>query len=206
MSDNVLLQKAPRSLIKRLAIIAILGALAFILMYIEFPLPFIAPPYYKFDFSEVAVLIVGFALGPMSAIAMEALKIGLELVFRGTTTAFVGEIANFLIGISFVLPATWIYLHKKTKVVAFFGLVLGTITMSVVGVLLNYFLLLPAYAYFFHMPIETIVQAGKAIFPFVNSAFDFVLFNVLPFNLIKGVLVSIVTILLYKSISPLLHR
>ena len=115
MSENVQTVERKVSTIKRVALMAIMGALAFVLMSIEFPLPFIAPPFYKFDLSEVAVLIGGFSLGPFAAICIEALKIVLHLLFKGTVTAFVGELANFLIGLSFVLPAAFIYKKQKTK-------------------------------------------------------------------------------------------
>lgn len=206
MSENVQTVERKVSTIKRVALMAIMGALAFVLMSIEFPLPFIAPPFYKFDLSEVAVLIGGFSLGPFAAVCIEALKIVLHLLFKGTVTAFVGELANFLIGLSFVLPAMFIYKKQKTKKNAFIGLGVGTIVMAITGVIANYFLLLPAYAYFFHTSISSIVKAGQAIIPLIQDSLGFVLLSVLPFNLIKGIIVSICTLLLYKSISPLLHR
>ena len=185
---------------------AILGAVAVILMFVEFPLPFIAPPFYKMDFSEVAVLVGGFAMGPAAAAVIEAVKIVLNLIFTGTSTQFVGEIANYLIGISLCLPAAYIYKRNKTKKNAIMGLVAGTLIMSLAGVLLNYFVLIPAYSFFYHLPLETIIAMGAQIFPFVSSKFMFVLICVTPFNLIKGTLVSLVTALLYKRVSPLLHR
>lgn len=192
--------------IRRIAVIAVLGALSFILMYVDFPLPFIAPPFYKFDLSEVAVLIGGFSLGPLAAIWIEVLKIILYVIFKPTVTAFVGESANLLIGLAFVLPAALIYKQSKSKKSAICGLICGTLTMSIVGVLANYFILLPAYAYFFKMNMATIVKAGHAILPFINNVIEFVIFSVLPFNIIKGLVVSVCTLLLYKSISPLLKR
>ncbi len=206
MSEKAQMVGKKVSTTRRVALIAIMGALAFVLMSIEFPLPFIAPPYYKFDLSEVAVLIGGFSLGSLAAVCMEALKIVLHLLFKGTSTAFVGEIANFLMGLAFVLPATLIYKNHKTKKNAWIGLCIGTLTMALIAVFANYFLLLPAYAYFFHMSIESIVKAGHAIIPLIHNPLGFVLFSVLPFNLLKGSIVSICTLLLYKSISPLLHR
>ena len=196
MSENVQTVERKVSTIKRVALMAIMGALAFVLMSIEFPLPFIAPPFYKFDLSEVAVLIGGFSLGPFAAVCIEALKIVLHLLFKGTVTAFVGELANFLIGLSFVLPAAFIYKKQKTKKNAFIGLGVGTIVMATTGVI----------AYFFHTSISSIVKAGQAIIPLIQDSLGFVLLSVLPFNLIKGIIVSICTLLLYKSISPLLHR
>ncbi len=184
---------------------AILGAIACVLMLIEFPLPFIAPPFYKMDFSEIAVLVGGFAMGPGAAAIIEAVKIVLNLIFNGTSTQFVGEIANYLIGVSLCLPAAIIYAKKKSKANAVKGLVIGTIVMSLAGVLLNYFVLIPAYSFFYHLPLDVIIEMGAQIFPAVTSKFMFVLICVTPFNLIKGTIVSIVTALLYKRVSPLLH-
>lgn len=190
---------------KTLTKIGILGAVSFILMMIEFPLPF-APAFYKLDFSEVAVLMGGFALGPVAAVWIEALKVALNLLFQGSITAGVGEIANFLIGISFVVPASMIYTKHKTKKNAMKGLIHGTIWMAVMGFVLNYFVLLPAYSYFLKMPIEALVGMGAAIIPAIDTKFKFVLLATTPFNLFKGIVVSVVTLYLYKHISPLLHR
>ncbi len=194
-----------RAVLKFLARCAILGAFAFVLMMVEFPLPFLAPPFYKMDFSEIAVLIGGFAMGPAAAAVIEALKIVLNLLFTGTSTQFVGEIANYLIGISFCIPAAIIYRNNKTKKSALTGLAAGTVIMAVMGVLLNYFVLIPAYSFFYHLPLEAIISMGAAIFPVVSGKFTFVLMCVTPFNLVKGLIVSVITALHYKRVSPLLH-
>lgn len=115
MSENVQTVERKVSTIKRVALMAIMGALAFVLMSIEFPLPFIAPPFYKFDLSEVAVLIGGFSLGPFAAVCIEALKIVLHLLFKGTVTAFVGELANFLIGLSLFCQLCSFIKNRKQK-------------------------------------------------------------------------------------------
>ena len=183
---------------------AVLGAVAFVLMLLEFPLP-IAPSFYKMDFSEAAVLMGGFALGPAYAVIIEALKVALNLIFQGTITMGVGEMANFLIGISFTVPAAYMYSKNKTLKTAIKGMVIGTLCMMAAGVLLNYFVLLPAYVALAHFPMEAIIGAGQAIFPFIQNKFTFVMACVTPFNLIKGILVSVVTRLLYKRLSPVLH-
>ncbi|MCR5230579.1 MAG: ECF transporter S component [Solobacterium sp.] len=191
--------------VKTLAKIAILSTISFILMYMEFPLPFV-PSFYKIDFSEVSVLIGGFALGPLAAFCIEGLKIILKLLFKPTTTAFVGEFANFLIGIAFAVPAAVIYAKNKTKKTAAAGMVCGTLIMTVVGVLLNYFVLLPMYSRLYGIPMDALVGMGTALIPAIRDRLTFVLLAVTPFNIIKGVIVSILTMLLYKHISPLLHR
>lgn len=190
---------------RTMAKIAILSAVAAVLMMIEFPLP-IAPSFYKLDFSEVAVLVGGFALGPAAAVAIEALKIILNCLFNGTATMFVGELSNFLIGCALCVPAALIYSKEKTKANALRGLTAGTLCMTVTGVAMNYFVAIPAFVFIAHYPLDAIIGMGAAIFPFITNTFQLVLACVTPFNLIKGVLVSVITLLLYKHVSPLLHR
>lgn len=188
-----------------IAKVAVLGAVAFVIMLAEIPLPFF-PPFYKLDFSEVVVLMGGFALGPLPAVAIEALKIILNLMFTGTMTAYVGEIANFMIGLSFVLPAVIIYHRNKTRRNAIRGLLVGSVCLIVVGALLNGLVLLPAYSYFYHMPMDALIGMGSALIPAIKDRLTFVLFATAPFNLIKAIVTSLLTIALYKRISPILHR
>ena len=186
--------------------IAMLSAIAVVLMLFEFPLPFIAPPFYELDFSEVPVLIGAFALGPWAGVIIEAIKILLNLVINGTITAFVGEIGNFIIGVAFVLPAALIYKHKKSKKTAMIGLATGGIIMIVASCFINVFILLPAYGKAFGMPVSAFVDMAAAIHSSINSMAGFALLCVAPFNLLKVVLVSVITMLLYKHISPILKR
>ena len=183
--------------------IAILGSLAFILMLFEFPLP-VAPSFYKLDLSEVPVLVGGFALGPIAAIVIEALKNVLNIIFTGSTTAYVGELANFIVGCGFVVPAAIIYKRNKTKSSAIKGLIVGTICLVIAGALMNVYVLLPLYSRF--MELDKIIEAGNMIFKGVKDVSTFVLFCVVPFNLIKGIIVSAITALVYKRVSPLLHK
>ncbi len=188
----------------RMTRIAILGVCAFILMYFEIALPFIAPTFYKLDFSEIPVLIGGFALGPLSAVVIELIKILLKLLFKPTTTAFVGELANFLVGCAFAVPAALYYQKNRTKKGALVSLLIGTVCMALVGFAVNLWLVIPAYVSIMNFPLEAIIGAGAAIFPVVDSVFMLVLCCTTPFNLIKGILLSILTSLLYKRISPFL--
>lgn len=185
--------------------ISILGALSFILMMFEFPLP-IAPTFYQLDFSEVVVLIGGFALGPWAAVCIEGLKVILNLMINGTITAGVGEFANFLIGCSLVLPAVFIYQKDKSKKHALIGLCLGVVLMTIVGAILNYFVLIPAYTMFAKIPLDVILTMGKAVNSNIDGLFALIMICVVPFNLIKGIMVSAVVFLCYKKISPLLKR
>ena len=189
---------------KYITICGMFGALAAVLMYFEFPIPFLAPPFYKLDFSELAALIGGFAFGPVASVLIEFLKILLHLLIKGTHTAFVGELGNFIVGCAMVVPASLIYRYMKTKKGALIGLICGTIIMAVTGAFVNAFLLLPAYGKAFGMPVEAFIEMGAAIHPSVNSLFKFCLMLVTPFNLVKGAILSVVTLLLYKRISVLL--
>ncbi len=184
--------------------VAMLSAAAVVLMLFEFPLPFIAPPFYELDFSEVPVLIGAFALGPMSGVVIELMKIVLNLLINGTITAGVGEIANFVVGVSFILPAQLIYKHKKCKKNALIGMGVGGVIMVILGCFMNAFVLIPAYAKVLEMPLEAFVKMGAAISPFVDSIAKLVIICVAPFNIIKVVLVSIITALIYKPLSPIL--
>lgn len=188
-----------------IAKVAIMGALAFILMMFEFPLP-IAPSFYKLDFSEVIVMLGAFALGPIEAIMIEALKIILNLLFGGSITMGVGEFANFIMGCALVVPAGMIYRRNKSKKSALIGMAVGTVCMTIAGVLLNWLVLIPAYVALAGFPLETILAMGAAINSSIDSVLKLVLICVTPFNLIKGFLVSLVTLLLYKHVSPILHR
>lgn len=190
--------------IRQMALIAMMGAAAVILMLLEIPLPFLAPPFYELDFSEVPVMIGAFALGPVSGVLIELVKILLNLLINGTITAGVGELGNFLIGCSFLLPASVIYYRKKDKKHAMIGMTVGTIFMAVAGCLVNAYLLLPAYSAGLGIPMESLVAMGTAINPAIDGILTFVLLAVAPFNLLKGILVSVLTMLLYKRISGLI--
>lgn len=192
--------------VRTLVQIAMLAAVAAVLMLVEFPMPFLAPPFYQMDFSEVPVLIGTFAMGPMAGAVIELIKILLNFVLNGTATAGVGELANFLMGCAFIIPAGLIYKNKKSRTNAVIGMGLGVVSMAVASCLLNGFLLLPAYGKAFGMPVEAFVQMGSAISPVIDNLFTFCLFCVVPFNIIKGVVVSALTLLLYKHISRILKE
>lgn len=188
---------------KMITQIGMLGAIATVLMLFEIPLPF-APSFYEIDFSEVPVLIGCFSMGPLAGALIELVKIILNFVINGTMTAGVGEVANFIIGCSLCVPAGIIYKKNKTKRGAVTGLVVGTIFMTVLGCFVNAYILLPTYAAAFKMPIDGLVEMGTAVNANINSLFTFVMFAVAPFNLLKGVLDSIIVIAIYKKISPIL--
>lgn len=186
---------------RRVTIVGICAAIATVLHILDFPLLFLAPEFYKLDFSELPVMLCGFFLGPSAAVACEAVKILLKLLLKGTSTAFVGDFANFVVGCSLVLPAVTVYHIKKTRACALWGLVLGTVILTVFGSAFNAIYLLPKFSQLFGLPLDTIVGMGSTINGNIHSVSTFVLFAVAPLNLIKGAAVSVLTLLLYKRVA-----
>ncbi len=184
--------------------IAMLTAAATILFLFDVPLPFVAPPFYELDLSNVASLIGGFAMGPMAGVSIEFLKNLINLMIDGSITGGVGELSNFLTSCAFVIPASVIYKMSKTKKSAFFGLVTGVVIMTVFGLFSNLFVMIPTYSKALKIPIDAIVSMGSKIHPSINSVSDLVWWCVVPFNLLKGVIVSAVTFVLYKKIRKIL--
>ncbi len=197
MKENKLLST------KNVVLMGMFGALAGVLMVFEIPLPFIAPSFYGLDLSEVPVLVGTFALGPVAGAVMELVKILVKLMIKPTSTGFVGEFANLMIGCSLILPAGVIYRFKKTKKGAITGMAAGTAVMAVVGVVLNALVMIPFYSNF--MPLDNIIKAGAAINPAISNVWTFAVICVGPFNIVKGVVVSLVTALVYKRISVIIH-
>lgn len=186
---------------RRISILGICAALAAVLHILDFPLPFLAPDFYKLDFSELPVMLCGFYLGPSAVVVCEALKILLKLLMKGTSTAFVGDFANFVIGCSLVLPAVIVYHTKKTKASAIWGLTLGTVILTVFGSAFNAVYLLPKFSQLYGIPLESIVAMGGKINSGIRSVSTFVLLAVAPLNLIKGITISVLTLLLYKRVA-----
>ncbi len=190
--------------IKYIARVAVLSAIASLLMLLELPLWF-APPFYELDFSELPILLGGFALGPAAAVLMELIKNLLNLLMNGTDTAFVGEFANFVTGCALVLPATLIYKYKKTLKGAILGLVVGAVSLMTVGSLINYFVLIPAFSSLYGMPIDAIVAMGTTVNGAIVDLKTLIVFAVVPFNLLKAAACSVLSLLMYKRLSKILH-
>ena len=188
---------------RKIAMIGMFSAISAILMLFEVPLPF-APFFYKLDFSELPALIAAFAFGPVAGVMIEFCKIVLKLLLKSTSTAFVGELANFAVGCSFILPASIMYLFRKNKKTAVVGCVSGTIILTVFGTAFNAIYLLPKFAQLYGMPLEALIGMGTEINAAITDVTSFVCFAVAPLNLIKGTSVSVVTLLVYKSLSPIL--
>jgi riboflavin transporter FmnP len=190
-------------LLRKMTKVAILAALAGVLNLFTFPVPFF-PQFYELDLSDAVVLIGGFALGPWAAVAIELFKQLINLSVNGTITAFVGEIANFLMGVAFVFPASFLYQKRKTVKRAYLGIGIGLISLVACSALLNYFVLIPAYSKAFGF--DTVMVLAQKAISGIHDLKTLVLFATVPFNLMKGVLCSVVTVLLYKKLSPLLHK
>ena len=190
---------------RKIAMIGMFSAIAMILYLVDFPLPF-APPFYQMDFSELPILVGAFAFGPAAGVLMEFIKIVLKLFIKSTSTFFVGDLANFVIGCSFILPASVIYAFRKTKKNAIIACVAGTLVMTIFGTAFNAIYLVPAFAGISGKTVEDILAMGAQVNPLVRegSIVSFVAACVAPLNLIKGTSISLVTLLVYKQLSPIL--
>lgn len=187
--------------VKNMTKIGLLSAIAVVIMIIEIAIP-IFPSFLKLDFSDVPALVAGFAMGPIAGVLVELIKNLFHVPTSGT--GGVGELANFIIGCAYVVPASIIYRIHKTKKNAVYGMIVGAITMTLIGGLVNLFFLLPFYGTI--MPMEAIIEMGSIIYSGVTDLKTLVIFGITPFNIFKGIVVSIVTYFVYKKISPILHK
>ncbi|MEG2380318.1 MAG: ECF transporter S component [Oscillospiraceae bacterium] len=190
---------------RTLVAIALGGALSFILMALDFPVPLV-PPFVKFDFSDLPALILSFAFGPLAGIIIELLKNILYILFKGTSSAGVGELSNFILGASFVGTAGLIYKKNRTKKGAVLSVIAGSLVFSILGIFSNLYVMFPFYINVMGMPLDAIVAMGAKISPILDSELKLILYSITPFNLVKTFLVSGVTLLLYKKLSPILHK
>ena len=181
---------------------AMLGAVAAVLMYLEFPIP-IMPAFVKLDVSELPALIASFAYGPVSGILVWLIKNLIKL--PSTSTAAVGELFNFVMGALFVGVAGLIYKRNKTRKGAIVGALLGALVMAVVSVPYNYFIVYPAYVVMYHLLLDAIIGMYQAINPNVNGLLACLLVFNLPFTFVKGALDAVLCFLVYKPLSPILH-
>ncbi len=179
---------------------AFLSVIAYILMIIEIPVMFF-PAFLTIDLSDIPALIAGFALGPIGGIIVEFIKNILHLITKSSTGG-VGELANFLVGSALVVPAAIAYKVSRTRRSAFMGMALGVAVMGIVGALANYFIILPFYSKV--MPLEQIIAWSSAANGAIKDMKTLILYAVIPFNILKGTIVVIITGIIYKKISPLL--
>ena len=201
VAEHYLPGKRKVSTAKRVSIVGICAAIATVLHMLDFPLLFLAPEFYKLDFSELPIMLCGFYLGPSATVACEAVKILLKLILKGTSTAYVGDFANFAVGCSLVLPATVIYHLHKTRKGAMIGLAVGTLVLTLFGSAFNGIYLLPKFAQLYELPLDSIIAMGSKINASIEDVTTFVVLAVAPLNLIKGGAVSVLTMLLYKRVA-----
>lgn len=187
--------------IRYLVVTGMLSAIATVLMLLDFSVPFIIPSFIKMDFSELPALIASFSMGPIAGIAVCLVKNLINLA--RTSTGGIGELCNFLLGVAFVLPAGLIYRFRKTRGGALIGALSGAVIMALFSLPLNYYLTYPIYSKF--LPIEQIIGMYQAIFPGVNGLFECLLIFNVPFTFVKGIFDAILTFLIYKRLSPLIH-
>lgn len=185
--------------------ISVLAVISFILMFFEFALVWLAPPFMKLDISDLPALIGAFSIGPMAGVIIELLKNLLNLLVEGSTTGGVGELANFVVGSAFAYTAGAVYYRNKNFKNAIIGLGLGTIVMTIVISVANYYVMFPFYAKLFGMPLEQLVEMGTAINGKIVDMKSMIIYAIVPFNILKGIVLSALTILIYKRVSPILH-
>lgn len=185
--------------VRTLTMTAVLSAIAFVLAFFEFPVP-LSPSFARMDLSDLPALIGAFAYGPAAGILIELVKNALQLLT--SSTGGIGELANFIMGSSFVAVAGLIYKFHKTKKTAMLACLIASVVMGIVAAIVNYFILLPVFEAF--MPLDQLIASFGEFIPFIKTKLDVVLFNAFPFNLLKGIGISIVTMLLYKRLTPIL--
>lgn len=191
-------QKKLRNLVK----VGILAAMSFILMFIQFPIP-VAPPFMKVDLADVPALIGGFSMGPLYGVLIQLIKNILNL--SKTSTGGVGEISNFIVGGLFVFVSASIYKRKKTKKNATIAMICGMLIMTLAATLSNAFVIFPLYGKAMGVEMSAFVAMAHKTNTLVNSYFTMMIFAIVPFNLIKGSIEILVTKLLYKHVSGILH-
>ena len=192
-----------KAMIRRITVTAILTAMAFILMYLEVPLPFM-PPFLKFDFSEIPVLVGAFALGPVWGIVIELLKNLIHLPFSHTMG--IGELSNFITGSLFVGVSGLVYLKLHTRKGAAIAMVVGTIVLAVIAVPINAYITLPLYGTVMNYPMAAILESSAKVNPLIKDKTTLLFVAFVPFNLFKGIVVSAITFFVYKPVSKLIHK
>lgn len=185
---------------RNIALIGIMGGLSAVLMLFRFPLPFM-PPFMDFDFASLPEIIGGFAMGPVAAIFIILVKILVKMAIMGTNSALTGEIQNVLLSCAYVIPAVLIYDRKKTKGHAVAGMAVGTLVCAVVAVFTNLYMIIPFYVNLFGMSMDGIIDMCQAVNPAIRNPFTLALFGIVPFNLIKNGVASLITYFAYKKIS-----
>ena len=187
---------------KNLTMIAMFSAISAVLMVFEIQLPF-SPSFVKFDFSDLPVMLGGFLIVPFAGGIIVFMKILLHFLLNGTTSFFVGDLSNLLLTLSFVLPASFIYQQKKTKKTTIQGLLVSIICTSLLAIIFNLFLIFPLYLKVLNLKMVDLINMIHVVNPLVKDVFTMIVFSLLPFNLFKYSIVSMITMLSYKKLSIL---
>lgn len=190
----------PKMNTKEMALCGLMGGLCTVLMMFRFPIPFM-PPFMDFDFSGLVEIIGGFTMGPVAAFAIILVKVLLKCLTQGTSSAWTGEFQNIILSCAYVLPAVLLYNRHKTKKTAVLGMLLGTVTCSVVAIFTNLYIIIPFYAAFSGLTIDKIVAMCQAVNPLLSSKWRMAVLGIVPFNLIKNGILSALAFLVYKKLS-----
>lgn len=194
-----------KSKLRRLTMAAMMGAVSFVLMYFSFSVPVLSP-FAEFDASALPELIGGFILGPLGAVEITTVKLILKVIFKGSSSMMTGEVQNFLLSVSYVVPAVLYYRKHRTKKGAIVGLVIGSVTSIVVAIITNIYLIFPVYIKLYGMNWEAIIDMFSAVNPWIKDIPTAIAFSIVPFNVISRTVISFVTILVYKKISVPLKK
>lgn len=194
-----------KTTLRHMTVAGLFGAIAFVLMFFSFGVPVLSP-FAEFDLSALPELIGGYVLGPLGAVYITTIKLLLKLLFQGTSSMFTGEVQNFILSLSYVLPAILYYRKHKTKKGAVIGLVIGSIVSIVMAVLTNLYLIFPAYIKLYGMNWDGIIEICTAANPMITNIPTFVAFSVIPFNVISRLVSSVIAVLVYKKISVPLKK
>ena len=189
-----------RMKVKKIAFIGLMGAVSAVLMLFRFPIPFM-PPFLSFDLSGLMEMLGGFMFGPMAAACIIVVKILLQLVMQGSFSLGTGELQNLILSCSYVLPALIIYHRNKTKKMAITGMAVSTLFVSVMAVFTNLYLIIPFYVKLFGMSMDDIITMCRTVNPAMKNVTSMAVFGLLPFNLIKYGVTSLVTFIVYKRLS-----
>ena len=187
--------------LKNMVLVSILGAISGVLMLFKFPLP-IAPTFMKMDFSDSVLIIGGFLTGPVYSLIMIFIKWIVKLIITSTSTAYAGELSGLILNISFILPMSYFYSKNKTKKTAIILMIIFSITTSLIAIFTNVYMIFPLYG----LLGNAIVGPFKVLFPFLDSVWQVMLISILPFNLMKIAINSIIALILYKKVSTFVHR
>ena len=188
--------------VRTLAMTAVLGAVATVLMFFSFSIPIILPSFLAMDFSELPALIAAFTMGPVSGVVVCLIKNLVNLPSSGTGGA--GELCNFLMGVTFVVPAGLIYKFRKDRVGAVLGSLVGAVVMAVLSLPINLFISYPAYAVFYNMTTDKVMDMYQAIVPWVKTLPQALLIFNMPFTFCKAMCSVIISFVIYKRISPII--